>query len=346
MPKISLIIHTASPDDFLAKQGIPSYFHALIHNLSQQTFRDFELVYVDTYWDVNRKKFTELSRYHPIKHVRVHPDHRYWYDRDNCYIAAAKNTGILYADGDLCVSCDDAEFFPATFLERYWHNYRQGRYLHALHKRLRSITIPPDLVGPLLPITGDEYVNDKRWEMLLGDELQHGHGSLCFAGTSFSLADALQLNGYNERLDGCKSLDDCDFGGRLASLGRSFIMEKAGHLFILDHGSYSDDADCGWTVGEQPLRPVHTPKKITNFIAVENYGLLRACLELQDLVANQNPLTERHWEIIREDTIKYRSFDPLGPENAEKLEIWKGTPTFNLKQQREELRSSAAWEWL
>jgi glycosyltransferase involved in cell wall biosynthesis len=349
--KLSLMIHTASPDDFLLSQGIPSYFAALLSNLCHQTFRDFELVYVDTYHEENRERFRAITRQHPVKHVPVHPEHRYWFDRGNCFIAAAKNTGILYADGELCVSCDDAEFFPEQFLQRYWDHYKQGRYMHALHKRLR--TIATHAGEPDIPIQGDLYVNDNRWGRLDGGKTtQHRFGSLCFAGTSFSLGDALTLNGYNERMDGCKSLDDCDFGNRLRGLGRSFAMDPDGYLFILEHGSYADNADCNWPDDEAPgesaqeqVRPPVKRKEITNFIAVENHGMLRCGTELVDLVANKNPLTPQHWAIIQADTIKYRKFDPLAPEHAENLAIWKGTPTFNLKKQREALRRSPAWEW-
>ena len=356
MPLVSLIIHTASPDTFLWAQGIPLFFRALIHNLSWQSLQDFELIYVDTYHAETQERFRRISDSVPfrVKHVPVHPEHRYWYDRGNCYISAAKNTGILWADGELCVSCDDAEFFPPQFLERYWHHYKErGRYMHALHKRLRSIKIDKCYTGcPEWPIVGDEYVNDHRWKHVAsGQPHQHRHGSLCFAGTSFSLEDALQLNGYNERMDGCKSLEDCDFGNRLRALGRSFTLDPAGHLFILDHPSYADDPAHGKrpeeSLGDEdrqmtPLPPV-VRKKIENFIAVENHGMYRCGTELQDFVANKHPLTEAHWKIIREDTIRYQHFDPLSPERAANLEIWKRTPLFDLRKQREALRKSSEW---
>lgn len=345
--KISLIIHTASPDDFLRPQGIPSYFEALVENLTHQTFKQFELIYVDTYYAENRAHFRTVTGI-PIKHVPVHKDHRYWYDRGNCYIAAAKNTGILYADGDLCVSCDDAEFFPPLFLDRYWYYYaRHGVYMHALHKRFRSLLIADGKL--VMPPIGDEYVNDHRWEHLTDGKRRHQYGTWCFAGTSFSLGDALTLNGFNERMDGCKSLEDCEFGLRLNLLGRSFAMDAYGYLLILDHGSYSADLSGSKRPDEDQSTLQATEqapvlrKQIENLIAVENYSFCRCATELLDIVANKNPLTDDHWRIIQEATIQYRHFDPLAAENAEKLAIWKQTPTFNLVQQREELRQSQEW---
>jgi len=347
MPKLSLIIHTASVDAFLTAQGIPSYFVALCDNLAVQTFQDFELVYVDTYYEQNRERF---ERQGPaflkhIKHVPVHPNHRYWYDLGHCYISAAKNTGILYADGELCVSCDDAEFFPIKFLERYWWHYAHGQYMHALHRRLKTV-VTKDGFGQF-PIQGDEYVNDSRWGKVANGTHVHHNGNWCYAGTSFSLADALNINGYNERMDGCKSLEDCDFGSRLGTLGRSFALDPEGYAHIVDHGSYATDANCGWEPGEgqEGGPPPIVQKQITNFIAVENHGLYRCARELLDPVANKNPLTAAHWKIIQADTIHYRKFDPLAPEHAANLAIWKGTPTFNLADERAALRRSPDWKW-
>lgn len=346
MPSVSLMIHTASADSFLAEQGIPSYFGALVRCLQHQAFTNFELVYVDTYHEENRERFTDLANVTPfqIKHVAVHPEHRYWYDQGYCYISAAKNTGILYADGELLISCDDAEFFPAQFLEAYWRHYQAGRYMHALHKRYRSMSVQDGQV--VMPLAGDCYINDHRWHRVaVQNPLIHRYGTLCFAGTSFSLGDALMLNGFNERMDGCKSLEDCDFGNRLKWLGRSFALDQAGWAAILDHPSYSEGALTSGPDGQLTPQTTVLRRKIESFIAVENHGMLRCAVELSDCVANKQPVTPQHLAIIQADTIKYRHFDPLTPEHADKLAIWLATPTFDLRQQREALRHSSDWIW-
>jgi hypothetical protein len=354
MPRVSFIVHTASSDDFLSVQGLPSYFLALTDNLRFQTLQDFELVYVDTYHEENKSRFGEIASLlpYPVKHVPLHPNHRYWFDKGYCYISAAKNTGILYADGQLCISCDDAEFFPDHLLELYWHYYvrTEGRMLmHALHRRMRSVSQCQGLLDN--PVHSDTlYTNDHRWKSVVRT-YEHPHGSLLFAGTSFALEDALRINGYNERMDGCKSLEDCDFGTRMGLLGRTFVMDDEGFLFILDHPNYAD-VDCGWHKepgatfdGQETSLPSKPRRKIDNFIAVENYGMLMCATELMDMVANKGEMTPEHMRIIQRETIKYRQFDPLAPENAEKLAVWQGTPTFDLRQERADLRASADWRW-
>jgi len=348
MPQVSLMIHTASADSFLHAQNIPSYFRALTTCLDRQAFNDFELIYTDTYYEDNADNFAKEIKKHgyPIKHVGVHPEHRYWYDRNHCFIAAAKNTGILYADGELLITCDDAEFFPSEFIGLYWHHYKSGRYMHAVHKRMRSIVTNDGI--PVSPLQGDFYINDHRWDRF-GDSHNkpffHRHGSMLYAGTSFSLADGLNLNGFNERMDGCKSLEDCDFGNRLRWLGRSFVIDPNGWMAILDHPNYSEITQTG-PDGQQGEVTICIPRKdITNLIAVENYGMLRCAIELTDPVANKHPLTDEHLKIIQRETLKYRQFDPLAAENADNFTVWKNVPTFDLKKQREQLRKSALWRW-
>jgi hypothetical protein len=301
----------------------------LVAMLEQQTFRDFELVYVDTYYEENKERVSRLSPSFRLKHVPVHPKHRYWYDQGYTYIAAAKNTGILYADGELCVTCDDAELFPLTLLHDYWQYYKaQGVLLHAFHKRMKNITSVRD--GKIMyPITGEIYINDMRAS---GKEiLYHVHGSWLCAGTSFPLAVGLALNGFNERMDGYKSLEDNDFGIRMAMYGCKFVIDKHAFVYILDHPHYD--------------QPTVATKKIGYFIPYENYSMIRCAMELNEPVANKNELTDAHLAIIQRETLHYRQFDPLASDNRDKFEVWKKTPKFDLVAERAELRASSEWKW-
>lgn len=327
---ITVQIHTASCDDFLESQGVNSYFESLIENLSHQTFKDFELVYIDTYYEDNKEKFSQMKSPFVVKHVPIHKDHRYWYDFGNTYIAAAKNTGILYADGELVITFDDGEFFPENLLATYWNYYKNGYFMHAYHKRMKSIEIENGIVKN--PIAGDIYINDSR--SFNGDSCIHRNGTWTYAGTSFALEDALTLNGFNEKLDGYKSLEDCDFGIRLTMINRSFVIDKKdGFLYILDHPSYIDRQ------GKK--------KQINEFVAIENYGMLCCSRELFEFEANKYQISPRHLEIIKRETGRYRNFDPTSEVDGriENLNKWMNTPLFNLRQQRQELRNSTDWKW-
>ena len=348
--KISLMIHTASYDNFLECQGIPSYFKALLDNLQRQTIHQFELVYVDTFYEQNKERF---DSYLPglkfiVKHVPIHDEHRYWFDKGYTYISSAKNTGILYADGELCITCDDAEFFPEDILARYWKHYKTGHYMLGMYDRMKTIVTKNGL--PSYPLRGEIYRNDTRFRHLAGKNLlHHTTGDWAYAGTSFSLNDALELNGFNERMDGCKSLEDCDFGNRLRILGRKFVLDIHGVFYIVDHPNYSDMTPVNWEIGEGgqkvEIKNELVKKKIENLVAIENYGMYKCAHELYEYKANCNPLTKKHLEIIKRETLHYRKFDPFSAENAEKFEIWKNVPTFDLRSQRENLRKSSDWRW-
>lgn len=348
--KVSIIIHTASSDDFLLCHGISSYFAAVCNNLRWQTFtaEEFELCFVDAFHEENKEKFSCVRTPFQVKHVPIHESHKYWYSKGYCFISAAKNSGILYADGQLCISCDDAEFFPAHLFQAYWDHYKAGRLMHALHVRMKSVRMTEAAPG----FEGETYINDSRQKhVVTGQQYIHKHGSLLFAGTSFGLEDALRVNGYNERMDGCKSLEDSEFGIRLGMIGKTFVLDPTGVAYIVDHPSYADDIHAGWdkasqTQDGQEAKLAAIPRrKIENLIAVENYSMCCIAPELMDFVANRNPLTDRHMRIIQRETLKYRKFDPLAPENKDKLDVWLGTPTFDLRKERAELRASAEWKW-
>jgi glycosyltransferase involved in cell wall biosynthesis len=346
------MIHTASCDNFLNNQGIQSYFASLLKNLSRQTLKEFELIYIDTFYNDNKVFFDSLNSGLPfiLKHVPIHEKHRYWYDKGYVYISAAKNTGLLYADGELVVTCDDAEFFPDNLLERYWKHYNHGNFMISMHKRMKSIKSTNGVVD--FPIDGEIYINDHRLKNLNKEIHYHRNGSWAFAGTSFSLKDAIILNGFNEKMDGCKSLEDCDFGERLVQLGVNFLLDRNGFIYILDHSSYTDYNEktnwsevCGDCQEEDKTDVSLMQKKIENFIAVENYGVLLCGRELYEMRANSNKITHKHLEIIRRETLKYRGFDILSDENKEKLNIWLGIPNFDLNQERIELRKNPNWRW-
>jgi hypothetical protein len=197
------------------------------------------LVYVDYYHESNRHNFAELSTNIPfrIKHVPVHENHRYWLEQGLTFIAGAKNTAIIHAEGKLLVTFDDAELFPPHLLQTLWDHYINKRYVLVLHKRVKSLKTTNGL--PDIPIAGSIYQTDHRWK-----NLKHPipcPANWAYAGTTFSLKDALEVNGFNERMDGYKSLEDCEFGVRVSNLKRTFVVDPKAYLYIVDHQSYSDD---------------------------------------------------------------------------------------------------------
>src|SRR5437870_2238928 len=112
MLKITATIHTASKDNFLAEtHGIRSALEAYIECLDRQTFpsHEFELVVVDLFWPENRPVIDATPHRFGIKYVPCVRD--FWLKRKLVGIASAKNSALLFAEGELIVSFDDAELF-------------------------------------------------------------------------------------------------------------------------------------------------------------------------------------------------------------------------------------------
>jgi len=203
---------------------------------------------------------------------------------------------------------------------------------------------------PVYPLRGKQECNDSR--NFEGHVFRHETGSWLFAGCSFTLEHALRINGFDERMDGTKSLEDCDFGMRLAATGGKFVMDRDCYVHILEHDNACQSVP--WPGGKVVEKQGH--RRIDNIIAVENYGTLRANQELREYVANKYLMTDERLKIIQRETLRYRGFDPLTtgePMNSVdaramlhqemKTEVWLGTPTFDLTKEREKLRKSPLW---
>ena len=330
-PSISVTLHTASRDNFLASKGIPSAAAMVVDCLNRQTLKSIELVYVDFHHAANASLMERLHASFPVKHVPVHPEHRYWLDNGHYFIPGAKNTGILYADGELIVSIDDGAIIETDLLEKYWTYYKQeGRYLQSLYRKHSEIRTENGL--PVYPIAGERAIgsqhDDTRASCFPGDALRHEFGEWCYAGSSFALEHVLRVNGVNDRMGGQKSLEDCDLGVRLQQTGGKFVTDKSAWLGYIEHPSYSG------------------ANRQTELCAIENLAMINIARELGTNVANlPNQIGPRELDIIRKTTLEYRKFDPSSAERSSAFEMWMNVPSFDLKKQRQELRDSSNWKW-
>jgi len=336
MPKISVCMHTASNDNFLSEQGINSAVQMYVDCLNNQTFKDFEFILIDANYKYNKDAFKNIKTNFIFKHVPIHFDHLYWRNQNLVFISSAKNTGILYADGELLVTVDDAEIFPDFLLEKYWKYYSEKNiFMCAAHKRLKNIANESGRI--LFPINGETYINDSRLD---GRVYLPMPTSWTYAGTSYSLKMALELNGFNEKMDGCKSLEDCEFGIRIGNNGGTFMYDPNAYFYILDHINNAEKPNYD-TEMEQGFNP--GTNNIGTVIVKENYGFCMVAQAMKIIKANISPVSINELHIINEATKKYRKFEiNLADKDTQ---IWLNTPNFDLVKQRAELRSSLDWKW-
>ena len=214
-------------------------FAPLVESLDRQTFRDFEVVVVDGLYGQRAPEVWEplldaagshqetskggtVSRVGNVRWTRF-PDSP-WYRAGYLAISAPKNHGIVHANGQLVVTIDDCCEFGPDWLAKFWEAHRRG-YLatSALHYHRG----------------GGFHFSAGRESVCRG---RYGWPGGAFGYTSFRLADALRINGYDEGFDGSKCLEDGDFSSRMGMIGRRYRVARNHIVIEHEHGDVSPDA--------------------------------------------------------------------------------------------------------
>lgn len=326
-PKISVIIRTVSKDNFLFEDyGILSAIQMYVTMFENQTFKDFELILVDHFYEENKEYVENIKTSFVFKHVPVHENHNYWSKQGYTCGSGFKNTGLLYADGTLVIYFDDGEIISPKLIGMYWYYYTQGLFLHAFHLGTKN----PIVINNKLtyPYYDKFFIKDSRDSQTKSIHY-HNYGSWLYAGACHALTDLLDLNGFDEKMDGYQGGQDTNMGLRLEGIGRKFVLDKTCYLTILLHKSYKD---CDY--GEKSIREIFTK---------DNYGFIDIVRQLKQYKANNKPLTSEELKLIDDATLKFRNFKLN--YNDENVVKWLNTPNFNLIEERKQLRKSKNWRW-
>lgn len=164
------------------------------------------------------------------------------------------NTGILHAEGELLVRCDDCSQFGSDFLQRFWEGYEKGFFPLAMHTRYRAgqqayyteeyrqqgyefQREKPDRQEILQQFYGrGQPIRDTRWPVVE----QNGGRMIApaqwyYGYSSMSLEAALKINGYNELFDADKGQEDQECGLRLSMGGyRNLFLLDVNH-WVIEH---------------------------------------------------------------------------------------------------------------
>jgi hypothetical protein len=304
--KISVALHTASQNDLLSHYGIPSHLQWFCDTLNRQTFKDFEFIIVDYFYPEKKEIVKNLKANFPIKYI---PNvRRYWQDMGYISISASKNSTILFSEGELIIQLDDAETFNDDLLQVYWDYYKNGALFHPVHKRYPPQN-PPEEEKLILSI--------KEQEIFPGEGIFHQNGGSLYAGTSFSIQDGILTNGFNERMDGQKSLEDCEFGERLRRLNRVFVKNAKNLITIYRHAA--------------------TYIKYYKVISeICNLGFIK-CGTMFGLIDWTVPITSRYETIVIYETQAHekRSLIKNYKTQYTYTDLWKKCPIIDIKLERE-----------
>jgi glycosyltransferase involved in cell wall biosynthesis len=236
-PLVSVLICTIREDPRL---------ELTLQSLLQQTYKHFEVIYVDAIKDKRNEKF--LKQASIFKHVQDKP----WDGLGKKPgIANARNTGILYCSGEIICVTGDNTWIQPTWIERHvkivknsyisvspCYNISEsidGQILARLVKHKEhpnKIYIETDCCGYK---RGYEAPVDCRMpglsdEVFFGNDkfVQVPGGYLHGVSFALSLEKYLTVNGQDENYDkDGYGFEDCDFGVRLSRMGFKLVMDPA-----------------------------------------------------------------------------------------------------------------------
>ena len=249
--KITVFMVTCRDDYPIIGLNDLHQFTPLIESLNNQTFKDFELIIIDSLHKYRDKAPLFEARFE-LTHIPPKPSP--WLKKGLEHSANSINTAIIHCNGTLMVKIDDCMEFERDYLQKIWQHYENGyialstfTYMYEFGQAYYNETLIDELTqkgrfsneeikilkhGWGIYEVG-EAIRDTRYKQI--DETTKTVNSEWYYGVSaLPLKDALAVNGEDENFDGSKGLVDIDLGSRLEMNGcLPFIYDKS--LLVSEH---------------------------------------------------------------------------------------------------------------
>ena len=230
-------------------------FDVTLDTLSRQSFKDFEYIIVDCFYEERKDYFKSHNLGLRIKHVPSYPNP--WKEKGLVQVCHQFNKGVIHADGELLFFDADSSMLPPDLMANLWRHYKDG-WLVSLGFGVDA-TYATDLLSRRLSEDG-VYQSVKSWQGVdlnytdgiivpteyykhLGYEgkvlMDHRYRKLFseagrememippdwYYGISTASMDAiLKVNGFDQAFDGDSALNDVDLGNRLHMIGCKLAM--------------------------------------------------------------------------------------------------------------------------
>jgi len=220
----TLLTETVLPDQ-------KSFLDATARSLERQTFRDFEWIIIDRL--KGEREFDPRKHDFPIKHVGEKPS--LWHGlappagwESEAWppfptVNNARNTGILEASGELLIYADDTVLFPRHFLEVAWEWYEKGYGLKGYRDKFTL------LEGKLILDREHEEFRESG-EAYKRMSWAHSWGHIL----AIPLEWELEVNGWEEMLDGTIGAEDIDHGFRVQQIApNKLILDRRAIVYEL-----------------------------------------------------------------------------------------------------------------
>ena len=199
-------------------------------HLAKQTFKDFEIVLVDGYYE-ERKETVAIWAKELGLTVKHHPLPKLSYIT-GLNIASNRNAALAYSEGDVVIFVDDHQVILPGFVENHVETTKPGcatvgRQIALYRKR--------DNYFDCTSYSPDEFEHgDGRADLGWVGTFVHG-GAFWTNNASVWRGDAIAINGFDERYNGGTAGEDTDFGTRLTNIGVKIFFSLYAVVWHIDH---------------------------------------------------------------------------------------------------------------
>jgi hypothetical protein len=210
-----------------------SQIEMMLDSLDMQKFdhSEFELVLCDSQYEDRKSYVQKLAMKYsfPIVHCSQSPN--FWIDKGYYALCNAYNKGMIHARGKLLFNVGDGhKFLTDNAILTMWDWYTQGFFP-------MGVFTAYDKKGPVYYDAGPKRGQpdrDARWNHVWKRPVfKHNRWDLFYGCSGYSLEAGIKVNGYNSLFNGCKGLDDVDFGVRLFNAGfKNFVIDNNIHVAV------------------------------------------------------------------------------------------------------------------
>jgi len=220
--KVSVILVT--------KRLEPNFEYAL-QSLKEQTFRDFEYIIVDGYYNIRKNEILNLINKigvdFPILYI---PDKPCRWRGQRPQICNARNTALIFAKGEYIIQVDDCTRMPIDWIEKHLIYLKKGYLVAGAWIGYQIIdSHGKGIEGCYGPEYRTTIVKESKE---VGPEWFYGQNC------SYPLEPILDINGFDEILDGEMGQEDISLAIRLVRNGHKIIYDPTNltGVYMSSHG--------------------------------------------------------------------------------------------------------------
>ena len=197
--------------------------------LKNQTFKDFEYIIVDGYYNKRKDEVKKLIIDKGVKFPVLHiPDKPSRWRGQRFALSNARNTALIFATGQYIVHHDDCCKMPPNWLEGHLGWLEKGYLATGSWIGYQFLQDGKGIEG----VYGLEYRSK-----IIKEPKEISAGWFFGANCSYPLEAALDINGFDEEFDGELGQEDINFGIRLERKGFKTIFDPAlqVEIFMMTH---------------------------------------------------------------------------------------------------------------